>query len=74
MWRRGPVPAGLYYGHALWVTLAPAMVFLHLVWLPLNGRYFLTSLYLAGVAVKGLAWGIAYRVQNPGDPAGSTDR
>lgn len=68
MWRRGPVPAALYYGHVLWVTLAPVMVFLHLVWWPLHGYYLLTALYLAGVAVKGLAWGAAYRVQNPGDP------
>lgn len=67
MWRRRPGAAALYYGHALWVTLAPFMAFLHLVWMPANGRWLLTGLYLGGVAVKGLAWGIAYRVQNPGD-------
>ncbi|MFY1682082.1 glycosyltransferase family 2 protein [Micromonospora sp. WMMD730] len=68
MWRRGPGPAALYYGHALWVALAPAMAFSHLVWAPLRGWWAVPLLYLCGVLLKGTAWGLAYRLDNPGDP------
>ena len=64
MWRRGAGTALLYYGHVLWVAIAPLMAFTHLVWLPLNGRSELTLLYLAGVGLKGTAWACAYRVHN----------
>lgn len=67
MWRRGPGPALLYYGHVLWVLLAPAMAFLHLVWWPAHGRFAMTGLYLCGVALKGLAWSAAYRFENRDD-------
>ncbi|MFH9658768.1 glycosyltransferase [Streptomyces sp. NPDC017248] len=67
MWRRGPVPALLYYGHALWVLAAPALVFLHLVWAPLHWAAGLTALYVAGVLLKGSIWGLAFRLDNPGD-------
>jgi cellulose synthase/poly-beta-1,6-N-acetylglucosamine synthase-like glycosyltransferase len=67
MWRRGAGPAALFYGHALWVVLAPVMAVWHLVWAPLTGRPELLLLYVAGIAMKGLAWAGAYRVQNPGD-------
>ncbi|MFG2604084.1 glycosyltransferase [Streptomyces sp. NPDC048514] len=67
MWRRGPVPALLYYGHALWVVAAPALVFLHLVWAPLHWAAGLTLLYVAGVLLKGSLWGLAFRLDNPGD-------
>jgi cellulose synthase/poly-beta-1,6-N-acetylglucosamine synthase-like glycosyltransferase len=68
MWRRGAGPAALFYGHALWVVLAPIMAVSHLVWAPLSGRPELCLLYVAGIAMKGLVWAGAYRVQNPGDP------
>lgn len=64
MWRRGPGTSLLYYGHVLWVAIAPLMAFTHLILLPLNGRYELTVLYLAGVSLKGAAWACAYRVHN----------
>ncbi|MGV4986858.1 glycosyltransferase family 2 protein [Streptomyces sp. NRAIS4] len=67
MWRRGPGPAALYYGHALWVSAAPFMVFWHLVWAPLHGGAFLTLLYLCGVFLKGCVWGLAFKIENPGD-------
>ncbi|MFF4711214.1 glycosyltransferase [Streptomyces eurythermus] len=67
MWRRGPVPALLYYGHALWVLAAPALVFLHLVWAPLHWAAGLTALYVAGMLLKGSIWGLAFRFDNPGD-------
>lgn len=67
MWRRGLGPAVLYYGHALWVLAAPFMAVRHLVWGPAQGLWLLTALYLAGVLVKGTAWGVAYAVDNPGD-------
>ena len=67
MWRRGFGPAALYYGHALWVVAAPIMAFRHLLWAPLHGLAFLTLLYLCGVVLKGFVWGLAFKVDNPGD-------
>lgn len=68
MWRRGPGPAALYYGHALWVAMAPFMAFAHLVWAPLVGLWPIPLLYLCGVLVKGSAWGLAYKYDNPQSP------
>ncbi|WP_233288887.1 glycosyltransferase [Kitasatospora sp. MBT63] len=68
MWRRGLGPALLYYGHALWVVAAPVMAFRHLLWAPIHGAAFLTMLYLCGVILKGSVWGLAFKVDNPGDP------
>lgn len=67
MWRRGAGTSLLYYGHALWVTVAPIMAFIHFIWLPAHGHFGLMGLYLAGVSLKGMAWAGAYRVQNPND-------
>lgn len=69
MWRRGVGSASLYYGHVLWVLAAPFMAFRHMVWAPLHGLWFLTLLYLAGVTLKGCAYGLAYAFDNRGDPA-----
>jgi cellulose synthase/poly-beta-1,6-N-acetylglucosamine synthase-like glycosyltransferase len=66
-WRRGPLAAIIFYGHVLFVTLAPVMVFRHLIWAPLHGALLLTALYLAGVLLKGFVWGLAYAAHNPGD-------
>ena len=66
-WRRGVLASALFYGHALWVLLAPILAFRHIVWLPLHGQFFLTALYLGGVLLKGSIWGLAYRFQNRGD-------
>ncbi|HEX2418697.1 MAG TPA: glycosyltransferase, partial [Micromonosporaceae bacterium] len=68
MWRLGPGPFLLYYGHCLWVVAAPFMAVRHWVWAPLNGMFFLTFLYLAGILMKGSAWAVAYKVDHPGDP------
>lgn len=68
MWRRGLGPALLYYGHVLWVLAAPVMAVRHLVWAPWHGLWFLTFLYLCGVALKGGVYGLAYHLDNPKDP------
>jgi cellulose synthase/poly-beta-1,6-N-acetylglucosamine synthase-like glycosyltransferase len=68
MWRRGPGPALLYYGHVLWVLAAPVMAVRHLIWAPLHGLWFLTFLYLCGVVLKGSVYGFAYHLDNPKDP------
>lgn len=65
LWRRGPMPAFLFYGHVLWVCAAPALAFRHLVWMPAHGAWFLTFVYLCGVTLKGSVWALAYKVQNP---------
>jgi cellulose synthase/poly-beta-1,6-N-acetylglucosamine synthase-like glycosyltransferase len=67
MWRRGVGPAALYYGHVACVLAAPVMAVRHMVWGPWHGAYFLTFLYLCGVALKGCVWGLAYRADHPGD-------
>jgi cellulose synthase/poly-beta-1,6-N-acetylglucosamine synthase-like glycosyltransferase len=67
-WRRGPVPALLFYGRALFLVAAPLMAFRHLVWLPIHGLYILTVLYLVGILFKGCIWALAYRAENPGCP------
>lgn len=66
MWHRGPGPSAMYYGHATWVLAAPFMAVRHLVWAPVNGLWMLSGLYIAGVLVKGIAWGVAYAIDNPG--------
>ncbi|UIX29794.1 glycosyltransferase family 2 protein [Streptomyces sp. GQFP] len=66
MWRRGLAPAFLFYGHVLWVLCAPLMAVRHLVWAPYHGLWFLTGLYLAGILLKGVVWGLAFKVDNPG--------
>ncbi|WP_307787111.1 glycosyltransferase family 2 protein [Mycolicibacterium mengxianglii] len=66
MWRRGPGPAALFYGHALFVAVAPLMAIRHLVWAPAHGLFLLTALYLCGVATKGFAWAVSFKVTNPG--------
>ena len=65
VWRRGPMPALLYYFHLLFVIAAPILAFRHLVILPLTGAVFLTFLYLCGVFLKGTVWSVAYKIQNP---------
>lgn len=65
LWRRGALPSFLFYGHVLWVCAAPVLAFRHLAWMPLHGGIALTGVYLAGVALKGFLWAIAYKVQNP---------
>lgn len=65
LWRRGPLPAFLFYGHVLWVSAAPILAFRHLVWLPLQGMAWLTLVYLCGVLLKGAVWGLAFKWQNP---------
>jgi hypothetical protein len=67
MWRRSPGAAALFYGHVLFVAVAPLMAVRHLVWAPANGLYLLTVLYLCGVLTKGFAWAIAFKVANPGN-------
>jgi cellulose synthase/poly-beta-1,6-N-acetylglucosamine synthase-like glycosyltransferase len=68
MWRRGPPPTQIYYGHAALVLLAPVMAVRHLLIAPLTGAWLLCAVYLSGVLVKGFVWAAAYRYDNPGDP------
>jgi cellulose synthase/poly-beta-1,6-N-acetylglucosamine synthase-like glycosyltransferase len=65
-WRRGVVPALLFYSHVMFVIAMPFMALRHLVWLPLDGAWGLSALYFCGVTVKGFAWGLAYKARNPG--------
>jgi len=64
-WRRGVAAALLFYAHAVLVIATPFMAFRHLVMLPLEGAWLLTALFVAGVALKGCIWAVAYKIQNP---------
>jgi cellulose synthase/poly-beta-1,6-N-acetylglucosamine synthase-like glycosyltransferase len=65
-WRRGLVPALLFYGRAAFIIAAPVMALRHLVWLPMHGAFLLTGLYFAGILFKGCIWGMAFRAESPG--------
>ncbi|OIJ65421.1 glycosyl transferase [Streptomyces mangrovisoli] len=67
MWRRGFFPSCLYYGHVLWVLAAPLMAVRHMIWAPMQGGLFVSVLYLSGVILKGSIWGLAFKLDNPGD-------
>src|ERR1700712_1638297 len=64
-WRRGPGAAFLFYGHTLFVLLAPVMAFRHLVLSPLEGEWALAPLYLAGITFKGTMGAVAFGVETP---------
>jgi cellulose synthase/poly-beta-1,6-N-acetylglucosamine synthase-like glycosyltransferase len=64
-WRRGPVPAFIFYARSLFVLAMPLMLVRHLIYLPLRGGYLLGVLYFAGVGLKGFLWAAAYKAENP---------
>ncbi|RKN38010.1 glycosyltransferase family 2 protein [Streptomyces hoynatensis] len=66
MWRRGPVAALFFYGHVLLVLAAPALAFRHLLCGPAGGLWLPAVLYLAGILLKGVFWGLAFRLDHPG--------
>jgi len=65
VWRRGVMPALLWYSHILWVAVAPILAFRHLLWAPVHGWWALTGLYLFGVLLKGAVWAVAYKAHHP---------
>jgi cellulose synthase/poly-beta-1,6-N-acetylglucosamine synthase-like glycosyltransferase len=64
-WRRGPLPAFVFYSRSLFVLAMPVMLVRHLVYLPVRGDVFLGALYFLGVIVKGFVWAAAYKAENP---------
>jgi cellulose synthase/poly-beta-1,6-N-acetylglucosamine synthase-like glycosyltransferase len=64
-WRKGLVPAFVYYAHAAFIVATPFMAARYLLYLPLSGDVGLVPIYAAGVFLKGLIWGFAYKAQNP---------
>jgi cellulose synthase/poly-beta-1,6-N-acetylglucosamine synthase-like glycosyltransferase len=67
-WRRGPLPAFLYYSHVLFILAMPFMVFRHLIWMPAHGAFLLTGLYLCGLFFKGSIWALAFKAEDPRSP------
>ena len=65
-WRRPFLPALFYYVHVAFVILGPFVAARHLIYLPLHGDPMSMLLYLAGIAVIGLSFGLAFRHENPG--------
>ena len=64
-WRRPFLPALFYYIHVLFVLAGPFIAARHLIYLPLRGNPMSLLLYLAGIAVIGLSFGLAFRYENP---------
>jgi len=65
-WRRPFLPALFYYTHVVFVILGPFVAARHLIYLPLHGDPISMVLYLAGISIIGLSFGLAYRHENPG--------
>lgn len=64
-WRRPLPAAAMYYMRGMLVLVGPFVVFRHLVWLPLNGSFYTTILYLAGILFVGLTFAIAHKIERP---------
>jgi cellulose synthase/poly-beta-1,6-N-acetylglucosamine synthase-like glycosyltransferase len=65
-WRRPFLPALFYYVHVAFVLLGPFVAARHLISMPLRGDLVSPFLYLAGILVIGLSFGLAFRHENPG--------
>ena len=65
-WRRPFLPALFYYVHVAFVLFGPVVAARHLIYLPLRGDPVSLVLYLAGITVIGLSFGLAFRYENPG--------
>jgi cellulose synthase/poly-beta-1,6-N-acetylglucosamine synthase-like glycosyltransferase len=65
-WRRPFLPALFYYVHVAFVLLGPFIAARHLIYLPLHGDVVSPVLYLTGILVIGLSFGLAFRHENPG--------
>ena len=65
-WRRPFLPALFYYVHVAFVLFGPLVAARHLIYLPLRGDPVSLVLYLAGITVIGLSFGLAFRYENPG--------
>jgi cellulose synthase/poly-beta-1,6-N-acetylglucosamine synthase-like glycosyltransferase len=65
-WRRPLLPALFYYIHVIFVLLGPFIAARHLLYLPLRGNPMSLVLYLAGISIIGLAFGLAFRHESPG--------
>jgi cellulose synthase/poly-beta-1,6-N-acetylglucosamine synthase-like glycosyltransferase len=64
-WRRPFLPALFYYIHVLFVLAGPFIAARHLIYLPLRGNPMSLLLYLAGISVIGLSFGLAFRYEDP---------
>lgn len=65
-WRRPFLPALFYYLHIAFVLFGPVVAARHLIYLPLRGDAASLVLYLAGITIIGLSFGLAFRHENPG--------
>jgi cellulose synthase/poly-beta-1,6-N-acetylglucosamine synthase-like glycosyltransferase len=65
-WRRPFLPALFYYVHVAFVVFGPFVAARHLIYLPLRGDSMSVLLYLAGIGLIGLSFGLAFRHENPG--------
>lgn len=65
-WRRPFLPALFYYVHVAFVAAGPFVAARHLIYMPLRGDPMSMLLYLAGITLIGLSFGLAFRYENPG--------
>jgi cellulose synthase/poly-beta-1,6-N-acetylglucosamine synthase-like glycosyltransferase len=64
-WRKGLTPAFIYYAHAAFIVATPFIAARYLLYLPLTGDLVLAPIYVGGVFLKGLIWGLAYKAKHP---------
>ncbi len=64
-WRKPFIPALFYYLHILFVLVGPIIAVRHIVFLPLQGLWEASFLYIAGILVVGFSFGLAYKKENP---------
>jgi cellulose synthase/poly-beta-1,6-N-acetylglucosamine synthase-like glycosyltransferase len=65
-WRRPLLPALFYYVHVGFVIFGPFVAARHLIYLPLHGNIMSLVLYLVGITIIGLSFGLAFLHENPG--------
>lgn len=64
-WQK-PLPAAfMYYLRALFVFIGPFIIFRNLVWLPLNGDWYSTTLYLSGILFVGFTFATLHKIERP---------
>ena len=63
-WKKPLIPALVYYLRLLFVIVGPVVAIRHLIYLPIMGDIFSLFLYLGGILLVGMMFGLAYRLEN----------
>lgn len=67
-WRKPLAVSSAYYLHILFVFAGPLIAFRHIIYFPLHGDILSAMLYISGIVLVGLVFGLAYRTQGDRSP------